>query len=81
MCRAALEAAAYQTCDVVAAMEADSGVALTALKVDGGMVASDVLMQFQADMLGRDVVRERLRNALDLLGAPTKREQEEWNAS
>jgi len=57
LCRAALEAAAYQTCDVVAAMEADSGVKLTALKVDGGMVASDVLMQFQADMLGRDVVR------------------------
>jgi glycerol kinase len=57
ICRAALEAAAYQTCDVVAAMEADSGVSLSTLKVDGGMVASEPLMQFQADILGRDVVR------------------------
>jgi len=57
ICRAALEAAAYQTCDVVAAMERDAGVSLTTLKVDGGMVASEPLMQFQADMLGRDVVR------------------------
>jgi glycerol kinase len=38
-------------------MEADSGVSLSTLKVDGGMVASEPLMQFQADMLGRDVVR------------------------
>jgi len=57
ICRAALEAAAYQTFDVVAAMEADSGVRLSALRVDGGMVRSDPLMQFQADILGTDVVR------------------------
>jgi glycerol kinase len=38
-------------------MERDAGVSLTTLKVDGGMVASEPLMQFQADMLGRDVVR------------------------
>lgn len=57
--RAALEAAAYQTREVVAAMEADSGVALGALKVDGGMAANDLLMQFQADILGAPVVRPR----------------------
>lgn len=57
ICRAALEAAAYQTRDVLEAMEADSGVALKALKVDGGMVANELLMQFQADILGVPVVR------------------------
>lgn len=57
ICRAALEAAAFQTHDVVAAMELDAGTSLTALKVDGGMVASQVLMQCQADLLDRDVVR------------------------
>lgn len=55
--RAALEAAAYQTREVVAAMESDSGADLTVLKVDGGMAASDLLMQFQSDQLGVDVVR------------------------
>ena len=55
--RAALEAAAYQTRDVVAAMEADSGTLLNVLKVDGGMAASDLLMQFQSDLLGKEVVR------------------------
>jgi glycerol kinase len=57
LCRAALEAAAHQTCDVVAAMEQDFGQALTTLKVDGGMVASAPLMQVQADLLDRDVIR------------------------
>ncbi|HTZ71859.1 MAG TPA: glycerol kinase GlpK [Acetobacteraceae bacterium] len=57
ICRAALEAAAYQTADVVAAMERDSGVSLRTLKADGGMTVSEPLMQFQADILGRDVVR------------------------
>ncbi len=57
--RAALEAAAYQTREVVAAMAADSGVPLLALKVDGGMAANDLLMQFQADILGAPVVRPR----------------------
>jgi glycerol kinase len=55
--RAALEATAYQTREVVEAMQRDSGVALSALKVDGGMVYNDMLMQFQADMLCVDVVR------------------------
>jgi glycerol kinase len=55
--RAALEAAAYQSADVLEAMVADSGVALTELRVDGGMTANESLMQFQADLLGVDVVR------------------------
>ena len=55
--RAALESTAYQTNDVLAAMTEDSGVQLTELKVDGGMTANDFLMQFQADVLGVDVVR------------------------
>ena len=55
--RAALEATAFQTREVDDAMKADSGVELTELKVDGGMVANDTLMQFQADILGVPVVR------------------------
>jgi glycerol kinase len=57
ICRAALEATAYQTREVLEAMAQDSGVKLTALKVDGGMVVNDLLMQFQADLLGVPVVR------------------------
>ncbi len=57
ICRAALEAAAYQTYDVARVMEAESGIALTSLRVDGGMVVSEPLMQFQADLLGIEVVR------------------------
>ena len=55
--RAVLEATAYQTREVLDAMEADSGVRLTELKVDGGMTANETLMQFQAGQLGVDVVR------------------------
>ncbi len=55
--RAALEAVAYQTCDVAHAMEADSGIAITELRADGGMVDNQLLMQFQADMLGAPVLR------------------------
>jgi glycerol kinase len=58
--RAALEATAYQTREVVAAMAQDSGVDLKALKVDGGMVGNDLLMQFQADILGVPVVRPKV---------------------
>ncbi|AEG43328.1 glycerol kinase GlpK [Isoptericola variabilis] len=58
--RAALEATAYQTREVMDAMNADSGVDLTELKVDGGMVANELLMQFQADQLGVDVVRPKV---------------------
>jgi len=57
LARAALEAVAFQTREVVDAMAADSGVALTELKVDGGMISNDTLMQFQADILGVPVVR------------------------
>ena len=57
LARAVLESTAYQTRDVLAAMEADSGVALDTLFVDGGMTANGLLMQFQADLLGVPVVR------------------------
>jgi glycerol kinase len=57
ICRAALEATAYQTREVLDAMENDSGVPLEALKVDGGMVHNELLMQFQADILGVPVIR------------------------
>ena len=55
--RATLEATAYQSREVVEAMDEDSGVKLESLKVDGGMVANDLLMQFQADLLGVPVIR------------------------
>jgi glycerol kinase len=55
--RAVLEAVAYQTLDVVEAMRKDSGVTLSTLRVDGGMVANELLMQFQADILGVPVIR------------------------
>ncbi|MFZ5643823.1 MAG: glycerol kinase GlpK [Bacillota bacterium] len=58
--RAALESLAYQTKDVLGAMEADSGIQLKALKVDGGAVANNLLMQFQADILGVPVERPRV---------------------
>jgi glycerol kinase len=55
--RAALEATAFQTREVLDAVNADSGVDLEDLKVDGGMIANDTLMQFQADILGVPVIR------------------------
>jgi glycerol kinase len=58
--RATLEATAYQTREVLDAMNADSGVDLTALKVDGGMVFNNLLMQFQADVLGVPVIRPKV---------------------
>lgn len=58
--RAALEATAYQTREVLDAMNNDSGVPLTALKVDGGMVYNDLLMQFQSDVLDVPVVRPKV---------------------
>ena len=57
--RAALEATAFQTMDVVRAMEQDSGIPMGTLRVDGGMVVNETLMQFQSDMLNTDVVRPR----------------------
>lgn len=58
--RAALEATAFQTRELLDAMQQDSGVQLGALKVDGGMVANQLLMQFQADLLGVPVVRSQV---------------------
>ncbi len=58
--RAVLEATAWQSREVVEAMNEDSGVDLKELKVDGGMVGNDLLMQFQADILGVDVVRPKV---------------------
>jgi glycerol kinase len=55
--RAALEATAFQVAEVVDAMEQDSGIHLDELRTDGGMVFNDLLMQFQADILGRPVLR------------------------
>jgi glycerol kinase len=55
-----LEATAYQTREVLDAMEKDSGVRLTALKVDGGMVFNELLMQFQADILDVPVIRPKV---------------------
>jgi glycerol kinase len=57
LARAALEATAFQSREVLDAMNADSGVDLTSLKVDGGMVVNETLMQFQADILGVPVIR------------------------
>jgi glycerol kinase len=57
LARAVLEAAAFQSREVLDAMNADSGATLTALKVDGGMVGNELLMQFQADILGVPVIR------------------------
>ena len=58
--RATLESLAYQTKDVLGAMEADSGIKLAALKVDGGAVANNLMMQFQADILGVPVDRPQI---------------------
>jgi glycerol kinase len=57
LARAVLEATAFQTREVVEAMEKDSQIALESLRVDGGMVSNELLMQFQADILNREVVR------------------------
>lgn len=57
LARAVLEATAYQTRDVLTAMQSDAGVELDALRVDGGMVANELLMQFQADILDVPVIR------------------------
>jgi glycerol kinase len=64
--RAVLEATAYQSKEVADAMEADSGVTLDSLKVDGGMVQNDLLMQFQADVLGVPVIRPAVAETTSL---------------
>jgi glycerol kinase len=60
LARATLESMCYQTRDVLEAMRADSGIALTSLRVDGGAVVNNLLMQFQADILGVPVLRPRI---------------------
>jgi glycerol kinase len=60
MARAVLEASAFQTKDIVESMNQDSGVALRSLKVDGGMVTNELLMQFQADLLNVPVIRPKI---------------------
>ncbi|MCW3001086.1 MAG: glycerol kinase [Conexibacter sp.] len=64
--RATLEATAYQSREVVEAMNEDSGVTLDSLKVDGGMVANELLMQFQADLLGVPVIRPKVAETTSL---------------
>ncbi|WP_137876071.1 glycerol kinase GlpK [Rhodococcus sp. Q] len=68
LARAALEATAFQTREVIEAAEADSGVTLTSLKVDGGMVLNETLMQFQSDILDVPVIRPVV-NETTALGA------------
>ncbi|MBA4708361.1 glycerol kinase GlpK [Aquitalea aquatica] len=58
--RAALDSIAYQTMDVLKAMEADAGMAIAELRVDGGATVNELLMQFQSDILGVDVVRPKI---------------------
>ncbi|MGH2737418.1 MAG: glycerol kinase GlpK, partial [Actinomycetota bacterium] len=64
--RAALEATAWQTKEIVDAMNADSGVDLTSLKVDGGMVYNELVMQFQSDVLGVPVIRPTVAETTSL---------------
>ena len=66
LARAVLEATAWQSKEVVDAMNQDSGVELTSLKVDGGMVHNDLLMQFQADVLGVPVIRPNVAETTSL---------------
>ena len=64
--RAALEATAFQVCEVVDAMAQDSGINLDVLRVDGGMVMNELLMQFQSDMLAKPVVRPMVKETTAL---------------
>jgi glycerol kinase len=66
LARATLESIAYQSADVLAAMERDSGITLAELRVDGGATASNLLMQFQADLLGVPVVRSKVQETTAL---------------
>jgi len=66
LARAVLEATAFQTREVLDAMEQDSGIHLATLRADGGMVANELLMQFQADILNRPVVRPVMRETTAL---------------
>jgi glycerol kinase len=69
LARAVLEATAFQTRDVVEAMQKDSEITLDVLRADGGMVENELLMQFQSDILNLPVVRPVTRDATTALGA------------
>ena len=90
--RAALEAVAYQTCDVAGAMASDSGIDIKELRADGGMVSNQLLMQFQADMLNVPVVRPEVAETTALgaayaaglavgLWTGTSELEENWSAT
>jgi glycerol kinase len=64
--RAALEATAYQTCEIMDAMRSDSGIDLKSLRVDGGMVVNELLMQFQSDILNVPVIRPKVAETTSL---------------
>jgi glycerol kinase len=66
LARAVLEATAFQTREVVEAMEKDAGFPVEVLRTDGGMVGNDLLMQFQSDILGRPVVRPAVQETTAL---------------
>lgn len=66
LARAVLEATAFQTCEVVDAMEKDAGIPVRVLRTDGGMVENELLMQFQADLLDREVVRPAMKETTAL---------------
>ena len=66
LARAVLEATAFQTCEVVEAMEKDSGIRLDVLRTDGGMVENELLMQFQSDILNRPVIRPLIKETTAL---------------
>ena len=66
LARAVLEATAFQTREVVEAMEQDSGIPVTVLRTDGGMVENELLMQFQSDILDREVVRPAIKETTAL---------------
>lgn len=66
ICRAMLEGICFQACDVMGAMEMDADATVATLKVDGGMTASDVAMQIQADLLGKPLMRAQMQEATAL---------------
>src|SRR6202012_5453281 len=66
LARAVLEATAFQTREVGEAMEQDAGMPVNTLRTDGGMVANELLMQFQADILGREVIRPAIQETTAL---------------
>jgi glycerol kinase len=73
LARAVLEATAYQTLDVMKAMEKDASIELSSLRVDGGMTVNELLMQFQADMLGVPVIRPKMTETTALGAALCRR--------